>query len=278
MTPTVMELKRLHLLLVEDNPADAALMREFLEEAGSITFDLHVVERLSKALAYVYNHPLDLILTDLNLPDCQGIRTFVQIYQTAQEVPIIVLTGDDDPELAALLLRSGAQDYLVKGEMDSNQLVRAIRYAMERQQLMDALNEERRKRVQDQEMAFLDRISREGPLDVTARIFRQAPLREALPETFQELKETYSRLMDQALEQHTYKVDHQVSVKLRSLAEEMGFLKAGPRDVVEIHSHTLKEKLLNATPQKSSAYTEEGRLMVLELMGNLAGHYLKYAI
>ena len=99
-----------------------------------------------------------------------------------------------------------------------------------------------------------------------------------MPKTFQELVRSYGSLLDRALEQRVYKVQNNVSEGLRSIAEEMGALKAGPRDVVEIHSTALKLKVSGENPKKVEAYAEEGRLIVLELMGHLASHYRNYAL
>ena len=84
--------------------------------------------------------------------------------------------------------------------------------------------------------------------------------------------------MDLALEQRSFRVEHNLSERLRSMAESIGFLKAGPRDVVQIHSTALKRRRSQATPQKAQAYAEEGRLMVLELMGCLTAYYRTFSI
>ena len=85
-------------------------------------------------------------------------------------------------------------------------------------------------------------------------------------------------LLDLALEQQAYKVEHNIPESLNAIAEQMGFLRARPRDVVELHSITLKEKTMKVNPQKAQAYSEEGRLMVLRLMGYLVSFYRKYSM
>jgi len=102
------------------------------------------------------------------------------------------------------------------------------------------------------------------------------PLRKAVPDTFGEFVERYSLLMDLALEERAYKVDHNVSEVLRDLAEHVGLLRAGPRDVMEIHVKALKEKSRAVSSLKAQAYADEGRLMVLELMGYLVAYYRNY--
>ena len=128
----------------------------------------------------------------------------------------------------------------------------------------------------ERELRSLGQVSVSADTTVTARMFGLKPLYESAPDTFRELVEGYGNLMDLALEQRAYRVDHSVSGRLRSISDELGFMKAGPRDVVEIHSKALKTKTNSGTPEKTQAYAEEGRLMVLELMGYLVSYYRKY--
>ncbi|MDD5723024.1 MAG: response regulator [Syntrophales bacterium] len=109
---------------------------------------------------------------------------------------------------------------------------------------------------------------------VTARMYGVVSLQEGFPDTFSKLTDSYGELMDLALEQQVYKVKHDISGRLVSMAETLGFYKAGPRDVVDIHTTTLKAKTRKtATVGKKKAYTGEGWIMVLELMGHLASFY-----
>jgi PAS domain S-box-containing protein len=133
-------------------------------------------------------------------------------------------------------------------------------------------NAERIERL-ERELRSLEQLSAPPSAAVTAQLFGLAPLRESVPDTFNELVQRYGNLMDLALEQRAYRVEHNISERLRSLAERVGFLKAGPRDVVEIHSTALKRKTREVIPAKAQAYVEEGRLMVLELMGYLVSYY-----
>jgi signal transduction histidine kinase/DNA-binding NarL/FixJ family response regulator len=120
------------ILLVEDNPGDARLLREALKDVANYHFDLEHVERLSQALERLRREPFDVVLLDLSLPDGQGLDNLTPVRDAAPSVPILVLTGLDDEEVAVRALRVGAQDYLVKGQADGSSVVRAIRYARER--------------------------------------------------------------------------------------------------------------------------------------------------
>src|SRR5215472_2298358 len=122
----------LKVLLVEDNPGDARLIREMLLEMPHIRFELELADRLATGLSRICAGGIHAILLDLGLPDSRGHETFVAVQAKAPHVPIIVLTGLGDEALAFRTVQEGAQDYLVKGEADANLLERSIRYAVER--------------------------------------------------------------------------------------------------------------------------------------------------
>ena len=119
------------ILLFEDNPGDAGLLEEILEEHNNL-YKLNVVESLEAGLDVLNNGHFDIILLDLGLPDSDGIDTLIDVNKIFPNTPIIVLTGLNDEELGLLAMKRGAQDYLIKKEIDSKLLTRSIRYAIER--------------------------------------------------------------------------------------------------------------------------------------------------
>ncbi|WP_375510240.1 response regulator [uncultured Nostoc sp.] len=133
--------KNIKVLLVEDNPGDVFLLQEFLKEVTTVVVDLIRVVRLSEAFDYLAKEIFDIILLDLSLPDSQGLKTFVIAHHQAKATPIIVLTGIDDETLAIRAMQEGAQDYLVKGQVTGDLLVRSMRYAIERQRADNALQQ-----------------------------------------------------------------------------------------------------------------------------------------
>ena len=131
------------VLLVEDNPADVDLIQEALEEgaldpafAGS-ALRLEQVDRLATALERLKAGEIDVVLLDLSLPDSHGFSTFVRLVRAAPRTPIVVLSGLDDEAMAIRAVREGAQDYLVKGQVDGKTLTRSIHYAVERKHAED---------------------------------------------------------------------------------------------------------------------------------------------
>ncbi|MDZ8024224.1 MAG: response regulator [Nostoc sp. SerVER01] len=133
--------ENIKVLLVEDNPGDVFLLQEFLKEVNTVVVELMPVERLSQALNHLENEIFDVILLDLSLPDSQGLESFVTAHQQAKATPIIVLTGINDETLATRAMQEGAQDYLVKGQVTGDLLVRSMRYAIERQRADNALRQ-----------------------------------------------------------------------------------------------------------------------------------------
>jgi len=129
------------ILLIEDNPGDARLIREMLAEVRSVPFDLEQVNRLQTGLERLTTGGIDVVLLDLSLPDSYGLETFIRVQTQAPHVPIVVLTGFKDETLGIEIVKKGAQDYLVKGQVDGNLLVRSIHYAIERKRADKALRE-----------------------------------------------------------------------------------------------------------------------------------------
>jgi PAS domain S-box-containing protein len=131
--------KPLKVLLIEDNPSDALLVREMLAETDSVDCELTHIDRVSRWDEVSDRRNFDVILLDLSLPDTNGLDTLVKMHGMLPGVPIVVMSGLEDEDVAIKSLQEGAQDYLVKGRVESDLLVRAMRYAIERKISEDAL-------------------------------------------------------------------------------------------------------------------------------------------
>jgi two-component system cell cycle sensor histidine kinase/response regulator CckA len=134
-----MNLEGIRVLLVEDNPGDVRLFSELVRSTGAKSFRFEHVSTLQAGLEKVNSDAFDVMLLDLSLPDEQGLATLTRAHTHAPNVPIVVLTGRDDEALAIQAVRAGAQDYLFKGQVDGDLLVRSIRYATERGRSLRAL-------------------------------------------------------------------------------------------------------------------------------------------
>src|SRR5574338_748120 len=121
-----------NVLLIEDSPGDARLIQEMIGDDPEAPFVVHVADRLAAGLERLSGNDTSLVILDLSLPDSFGIDTFAKVYAHSPAVPIIVLTGNDDDQLALSAVKHGAQDYLVKNRLERELLVRSMRYSIER--------------------------------------------------------------------------------------------------------------------------------------------------
>jgi DNA-binding NarL/FixJ family response regulator len=129
-------LETINVLLIEDNPDTIILIQEMLAEDNYNKFILKCAGELSTGLKYLNEEKnIDVVLLDLSLPDSQGIDTITKVLNFTSEIPIVVLTNYDNEMFAIKALQKGVQDYLIKGLIDNNVLVRAIRYSIERDRL-----------------------------------------------------------------------------------------------------------------------------------------------
>lgn len=141
VAPTVQTSVR--VLLVEDNPSDVDLIQEALEEGAldpalsGPALRLEQVDRLAAALERLATGEIDVVLLDLSLPDSHGFETFVRLQAASPSTPVVILSGLDDEAMAIRAVREGAQDYLVKGQVDGKTLTRSIYYAVERKHAQD---------------------------------------------------------------------------------------------------------------------------------------------
>jgi DNA-binding NarL/FixJ family response regulator len=276
--------KTCKVLLIEDNLQNTELIHQLLRQtdgcslADGLSFEVKCVLTLQQGITGLTQEDFQVILLSLNLEDQEGLHNLKTIREKIGRIPVLVHTNQEDETLFVKSFQLGADGYLTLHKLETNLLLYEIRLAIERQQYITQIeNLEGRKR-QEQEVADLEQLVNNDATSITSRMFGVQPLRDSVPEIFQEMKEDYSKILDLALEQRAFKVEHDISEKLRDLADKLGFLKASPRDIIDLHTKTLREKTQNVTLAKAQAYVTEGRLMVLELMGNLVTFYRKYFI
>ena len=267
---------RVRTLLAEDNPTDALLLRQALAEVHGVQFDLTCVENLADCLAQIEERTFDGVLVDLGLPDSSGLDTFLALYNKIPHTPILVLTALSDEEVGLRAVKLGAQDYLIKGQVEISLLGRVIRYAIERHQLQKELEDRQQRERHDREVRSMERLSQAPGTPVTGGIYASPALRQSHPQEFQDLLGRYAGVLERALDQRVYKSVPEEDESLRDMGQELGFLRAGPRDVIEIHTNVVQRLVSSVPLARAQAYLEEGRLAALELMGYLAGYYRNY--
>ncbi|MBF0182409.1 MAG: response regulator [Magnetococcales bacterium] len=273
-------------LLIEDDPRFADLMVAWLDEAPSSAraesphprLRLIHVMTLREGLERLDRGGVDIVLADLNLPDSIGLATCDRLLSHESRVPLLVMSGLDDELLAMRAVGLGAQDYLVKNMLDGHVLVRSVRYALERSRLQRELEETRQNQARRREQAAMDQVNERVATSVAASAMGERGLMAYAPELFDDMVRRMRRMLAQKLEMRAYKVIHPVSRELRLLATDMGELRCGPRDVVEIYRAAMIELEVHASPQRCETLREEGRFLAFELMGYMVSCYRPYAL
>jgi len=162
-----MKEKTLQVLLVEDNAGDARLLREMFSKERPDSFELTHLLRMSEAVIHLAKGGVDIVLLDMGLPDGHGLDTVRRAHAAAPGVPVIVLTGLDDEALAAEAMKEGAQDYLIKGQIENRALPRALRHAIERHRMQTETDLIRTQQLQFKD-EFLSHVSHELRSPLTA--------------------------------------------------------------------------------------------------------------
>ena len=132
-----------NILLIEDNPGDAQLVKIYMKDAA-FKYELFVADTFFEGMDILNKHDIDIVLLDLSLPDSQGFKTLNRYLETVQNIPVIVLTGVNNEIVGNQAVKAGAQDFLVKGQLDGKLLGRAIRYAIQRHKEVQKLEDTKR--------------------------------------------------------------------------------------------------------------------------------------
>lgn len=265
---------RTNILLVDDQENNLIALEALLD-----SLDQTIVKTRSgeEALKWLLNEDCAVILLDINMPGLDGFETaaLIRERERSKHTPIIFITAhntsDDEIQKGYSL---GVVDYLCK-PIQPEILKTKVAVFVDLFKKTEFVNWWQQ---QERELKLLDQLSHYEQTAVSAQTYGVSPLSKSLPDKFTELVQNYGNVMDLALQERAYKIDHHVSDKLRAIADELGFLKAGPRDVTKIHSTALKRKLAGANIEKAQAYVEEGRMLVLELMGYLVSFYRNFYV
>lgn len=255
------------VLLIEDSTLDAKVIEGQLSQSDSVQYQLTVASTLQQGLERLAATSYAVMLLDLNLPDSEGLETFLRVFRLAPEIPIVVVTAQDDRQLANNAVSAGAQDFLVKGRTDVDGLVTAIDFAMKRHSRMRRLNPH---------LAGLHRqsyTSRETADLITDNEKLTPPLREREPDTFERLFHRYEELLTAARDQRESKIVHNVSDELHGLAMFLVLSNGGTTDAQDIHRHALEGRCRTAPAENHQALFAEAQLLLMELLGYLVDLY-----
>ena len=259
----------IRILLIEDDPGDARLIQEMLSESDSRRFTLVHEKWLSDGINRLNKEKFDILLLDLMLPESRGLDTLFKVSRHNIDTPIVVLTGLTDELTGTKAINNGAQDYLVKGDINSDLLTRSIRHAIERHRLLMKL-----KKVWQEECKDQERITQH----FHAITQQEEQAEEEVPtspndETLKLLVPKYRDIILSYVRALRIREDRP-SEKLRNFAAELVKAHAQAKDIIRIHLHVLTEFSSQMPSQKEErTFSNDARLVLVELMGNLLDMY-----
>jgi len=257
----------LRVLHLEDGPADVRFVRAALGTSSITRFEVTDAATLTEGLGLLEEQRFDVVVTDLTLPDAVGIEAWRRLQQAAPAVPVLVLSGTGSEQHGARVVAEGAQAFLDKDEVGRRLLPQALLQAVLRQARLTA--EVRRREELERELTSLARLA-EAPARVSAGLYGVGSLTSG---DLRPVVDRYGALLDAAVEGRFFKLQEAPPYTLRELATQLAWLGAGPRDVIEVHRTALEPRRSPQNSERTAAYHEEGRLLVLELMGHLAAQY-----
>ena len=278
----------MNILLIDDDQVDAKEIQRMVNQSLGDSSEVTQVAGLSTGLGCLERGGVDLVLLDLGLPDSQGLETLEKVLAWAPDVPVVVLTGADDEEAALGAVRKGAQDYLIKGQVDGQLLVRSMRYAIERQQLQGELDEARRKEQEERERAEtlqdLEHYRAIGLAEELGELNglpdRDAKIAHALVPKYREIVETYLR---------SGRVrDDPWSQRVREFAGQLAALRFGSRSVMQLHLGVMNrvtnqvlldmQRGVSREEHDGRSFSKDGRLVLVELLADLLEIYRSAAL
>jgi DNA-binding NarL/FixJ family response regulator len=245
------------VLVVDAEGRVTSQLATALEGSELERFELARVSGLTKTLERLATRDIDVVLLPISPLD-QGLGPLVTIRAEAPSLPVIVLCAAEDEPLAAKAVQLGASDYLVTERLYGTLAARSLRHAVEVARVR----------------AVLAKHQAEWPASLGGGASsRPALLRAAFPERFAELVRDYGEILDRAVEQILQRRPVPLEHRLQNLAGAAAELRAGPRDIVELHATVMKQREAEQGPQRMKLYLVEGRVKLLELMGHLVMVY-----
>ena len=255
------------LLLVEDDPRDATLVRKLLDEAGADKYQVVQADRIAGALATLDSIEVDVILLDLRLPDASGVEGVRSLREAAGEIPIVVLTGDSDDRTATACIDAGADDYLAKDEVGTHNLRRAIGYAITR------IREAQLRELQQTLHKLRAMSSASQGTTVTAALAGTGAVSLRSPDAFRRIVTRYLELLEPYRQGAQIPTAGASRIEKERVVAMLGDAGAGPRDLLDAHVAALDETLGEHDVQHTAALVVESRLLALEMMGLLVDYY-----
>jgi DNA-binding NarL/FixJ family response regulator len=262
------------LVVVDQEPSSAKRISALAKKAFSNGVSVETTSDLDEIVRRLRNNEhgeIESVLVKVNNDGLHPIRTVDKLVEISTRVPVVAYSDSKSPTLADAALQAGAQDFLVNDDsLNEYWFEKSIHYALERQHLKARVMAAEAERIHKEESERYGAFTKSNS-PVASRMAGSRSLREMLPEGFEEFVQTYVGLLDEAVNARAD--TSQKRADSRSIAQGLAFLRAGPKDVVEIHGEALKRKGGYWTPVEAQAYVEEARLLVVEVMGHLVAEY-----
>lgn len=263
--------KIIKILLIEDNPPDARLIKEYLDETNNVKINLTQADNLACGLDTLSVGKFDLVLLDLYLDDSFGLDTFYKTQFMFPELPIIVLTGLKDKEIGVKVIKGGAQDYLTKEDINNEILEHAIYYAIERKKYENRLNQSKHNDAFKNEMEIIEILLKE---ELNNKKNYLMPVQKSTRKEFNNFVAAFENLLEESTQQTN--LNNFLLIKtseLNDLAHKIGICYGGVQEILEIYRIALNNKIIQATKIKREIYLEQGRLLFLKLLSSLVNYY-----
>ncbi|MGB9739060.1 response regulator [Chloroflexus sp.] len=272
------------VLIVDDDPNVTSSLARSLRDR----FTIFTATDAETALHILQQQPVAVILTDQRMPTMSGVELLARARELQPEARGFIISGYTDPAALIEAINLGS----VQGFMSKPWDIAALRRKLEQlvQEYQIAVHERRVAREAQAQIAMLRQLLDQAQADDVMRLelvqwenevessatsvpAMGSPLAQTSPALFNDLVANYSSLLDLATEQRGLQDQRSMPDRLRVFSERLGLLWAGPRDVIEIHTQALRRLCRGQTPQRIAVYMEEGRLVLLELMGHLVNFY-----
>lgn len=262
---------RPRVLIVDDDAAIGHVLEDVLQpsyEAHAVTSGraaLNILERQDNDIA--------IVLADQHMPDMTGLELLGEVRRIKPTAVGVLITAHADLQDAMQAINSVRVLGFIAKPWDEDELLGVMHRALDAHVTLQNLS-----RPREHELKQMQALIGSAPAPITAQRFGVLPLRDAMPRQFDDMANTYARILGDSLDQRNFKVDRKTSQALHDLADQLGSLSAGPRDVIDVHVTALKRRLDRAGHEETAALVEEGRLLVLELMGHVVTYYRSYTL
>jgi CheY-like chemotaxis protein len=262
-----------HRVVLLDSAGDTAWVEAMLADLeGGLGTDIIHCDTAATALVTLESWTVDLVLVDLGPTPGPALDAIQAIREADPAVPILAVTTRGEDRVGLLAIRAGAQDYIVQGE-SNRRLSQAVAFAIERSRAFDRFEAAKESEAREREFTRLRNLCGPAPLAVSGRSFGSIPLRDRSPQAFLDLARNYERVLVASASARSFQEREDIASELNGIADRLGVLNAGPRDVIDVHKMAIARRLEGVSMGRARAAIEEARMLLLQLMGYLASFY-----